>query len=73
MGRSVCDPATCAQTNRRILCRKRRCDLRLGRGRIMKENVFDILVYLFENYMDTDGEPAGNRVPDGAKPTSTAS
>jgi Smg protein len=24
----------------------------------MKENVFDVLVYLFENYMDTDGEPA---------------
>lgn len=24
----------------------------------MKENVFDVLIYLFENYLDTEGEPA---------------
>lgn len=24
----------------------------------MKENVFDVLIYLFENYMDAEGEPA---------------
>ncbi len=24
----------------------------------MRENVFDVLIYLFENYMDVEGEPA---------------